>query len=249
MAGQFLAMAIRGRMESPDGQIFAVPPTMNANDCLAIFSGTYEHYETQLLRSWFQSDHTIVEIGANVGVVSRYAFMEKLQEGGSYICVEPNPVSHAALQNNMRRASEISPRKNFSIIAAAICSPKQEATAAQFVVRKNLTSALVGQLPSDKTEQVVWVQSISLSGLLKKYAPKGASLICDAEGAEIPMIFEDSAAFQKINQIAIELHEPQFTGHPETPDIMLRELYKLGFFVRANIGNTYHLAKERLACG
>ena len=83
MAGAFLAMAIRDRMESPDGQIFDVPATMNANDCLAIFTGTYEHDETQLLRRWFFSDHTIVEVGANIGVVSRYAFMEKLQEGGA----------------------------------------------------------------------------------------------------------------------------------------------------------------------
>jgi hypothetical protein len=110
-------------------------------------------------------------------------------------------------------------------------------------VRKNLTSALVGQLPFNKTEEVIWVQSISLSGLLKKYAPDGASLICDAEGAEISMIFEDSAAFQKIRQMAIELHEPHFTGHPETPDIMLQKLSKLGFLARANIGNAYYLAK------
>jgi hypothetical protein len=143
----------------------------------------------------------------------------------------------------MRRASQISPRKSFRIIAAAVCSPKEEATAAQFVVRKNLTSALVGQLPFNKTEEVILVQSISLSGLLKKYAPEGASLICDAEGAEIPMIFEDCAAFQKIRQITIELHEPQFTGHPETPDIMLQKLSKLGFLVKANIGNTYYLVK------
>ena len=84
-------------------------------------------------------------------------------------------------------------------------------------VRQNLASALVGQLPSDESDTIIQVPTRSLGSLLKDHAPNGASMICDAEGAEIPMIVNDPKAFSQVRQIAIELHDPRFTGHPETP--------------------------------
>lgn len=233
------------RIVAPDGQLFEVPATMTAIDCLAISTGRYEYDETEILRQWFKPDHTIIEIGANIGVVSHYAFLEKLDDNGTYLCVEPNPISRPALEINMQRSASLCPRKNFMIIGAAVCEPDRNGKNADFVIRQDLTSALVGQLPSDENDTIIRVPTRSLSSLMKDHAPNGASMICDAEGAEIPMIIDDPEAFSQIRQITIELHEPQFTGHPETPSFLISKLEELGLMVAGKARNSYYMTRPR----
>jgi FkbM family methyltransferase len=243
LSAEFLAMSWRNRITTPDGQVFDIPSTMNANECLAVYGGNYEADETRIIREWMQPDSTIVEIGCNIGFVGRYAFTEKLLDSGTYICVEPNPVPGPALRRNMERAERQCPGRRFEIVSAAIRGGGDQRVDVQFVVRKNQTSAAVGQIPHEKMEQIISVPSMSLTTLLRTYAPNGASLICDAEGAEIDMIFKDGEAFQHIRQIAIELHEPAFTGRAERPDIMLDRLKSLGFTCKARMGNTCYLIR------
>ena len=244
-----LSMASSNDIIAPDGQVFDVPDTMAANECLAIAAGSYEHDEIAILRQLFKPDHTVIEIGANIGVVSRYAFLEKLEDGGTYFCVEPNPLSRPALEINMQRSAFFCPKKYFKIISAAVCEPDRNGKTAAFVVRQNLASALVGQLPSDESDTIIQVPTRSLGSLLKDHAPNGASMICDAEGAEIPMIVNDPEAFSQVRQIAIELHDPRFTGHPETPSFLVSQFKDSGFVVAGKLGNVYYLTRHVLSSG
>lgn len=246
LADTFLSTAFNNHITAPDGQLFDVPPTMAANECLAIFTGSYERDEIDILRKWFRPDHTIIDIGANIGVVSRYAFLEKLADDGTYICVEPNPLARHALEINMQRSASLCPKKNYMIIAAAVCEPDRNGKNAAFVVRQNLASALVGQLPSDGNDTIIQVPTRSLGSLMKDHAPNGASMICDAEGAEIPLIVNDPETFSQIRQIAIELHEPRFTGHQETPSFLISKLWELGFGVFGRAGNAYYLTRPAI---
>jgi hypothetical protein len=78
---------------------------------------------------------------------------------------------------------------------------------------------------------------------MREFAPNGASLICDTEGGEIPMILEDAASFAGIRQMVIELHGPELTGRSETPEQMLAVLAKLGFTVGGLYDNCFYLTR------
>ena len=118
---RFLAMAARNRITGLDGQVFDIPATLDAIDCLAIFNGGFERDETELVRRWLQPDTTIVEIGANIGFVSRYAFLEKLAPRRD-VCLhraEPAGAPRAGAQH-ARVPRRSAPGKRFEIVHAAV---------------------------------------------------------------------------------------------------------------------------------
>jgi FkbM family methyltransferase len=231
------------RLLTPGGQLFDLPPDLDDYNRCALFAGRYERLELKLLKRYFETDSTIIEIGANIGVVARYAFLNRLRDGGTYICVEPNPHSRAALHANMLRAQTKRPWRKFDIVAAAVAAPARDGQKERFALRQNLGSALATTNTSE--EGTVEVDVHSLSSLMRDLAPAGASLICDAEGGEIPMILEDTAGFAAIRQILIELHEPWLTGRSETPDQMIAALEKLGFTVLCELGNCCYLRRTK----
>ncbi len=245
LAGRFLR-DVFGQVSTPDGYNFKVYPTMHPMDCLALRTGRYERAETAILRGHFQPDDTIIEIGSNIGVVASVAFSEKLNDGGTLVCVEPNPDALPALAFNIAALRPRFPARNAVIIAAAVDAPGAETGTAEFRIRPNLGSGLAAVTAPRSNERVTDVAATSLSALVKRYAPNGASLICDAEGGEIPMILEDREGLRHIRQMAIELHEPGLTGRRETPEIMLDHLKSQGFSVGARNLNTWYLTRASL---
>lgn len=237
-AGALMRGISPGRLMVPNGQVFDIPPGMDDYSRCALFAGRYERLEIALLKQWFREDSTIIEVGSNIGVVARYAFLEKLKAGGTYICVEPNPRSLPALRANMKRAEASRPGRHVQIVAAAVSGRAEEGGTVPFTVRQDLGSSLTASpVPSWREETIVQVPLRTLSGLLREFAPGGASLISDVEGAEIPMILDDPDAFAQVRQIVMELHEPALTGRPETPDFLIAALGRLGFVVRARLGH------------
>jgi FkbM family methyltransferase len=226
------------------GQSFAVPSGWRLKNRLSLFLNRYEGNDIELLRKWFKPVDVIVEIGANIGVVARYAFLNKLNDGGNYICIEPNPRSFDALNANMLEAQRAAPNRNYTIIQAAVCPPPQEGQELDFLVRPNLRSGLKSHIKDSGNEVTAKVATISLSSIMRKYAPRGASLICDAEGGEIPVIQQDPEAFANIRQIEIELHDPSLTGQQETQETMLKALKGLGFRLEEQIRDSYCLTHD-----
>ncbi|MDP9127011.1 MAG: FkbM family methyltransferase [Pseudomonadota bacterium] len=243
LAGLVVRQTTHGHIPTPDGHIYTVPAHMNRNDCASIMLGRYEKAEISLLGG-MRPDHTIVEIGANIGVLARHAFETRLADGGKYVCVEPNPESLQALAANMSRAHTTYPSRNFEIINAALCPPESNGQTADFCVRPNLSSGLLQHLKSSKNEVTIPVLTRSLSSILKEHAPKGATLIMDAEGAEIDLLTRDAGAFGNIHQIAIELHNPELTGRAVTQADMIDQFGALGFAVRKHVMNSYLLTRE-----
>jgi FkbM family methyltransferase len=227
------------------GQSFTVPSGWPLKNRLSLLLNRYEGVDIKLVGKWFEPDDTIIEIGANIGVVARYAFLKKLNDGGNYICIEPNPRSFNALNANMLEAQKAAPRKNFTIIQAAICPPQQEGRELDFFVRANLRSGLKSHINDSGSEVTARVATISLSSVMRRYAPGGASLICDAEGGEISVIRQDPEAFANIRQIEIELHDPSLTGKHETQEGMLEALKDLGFRLEEQIRSSYCLTRDR----
>lgn len=244
-AGSHTLKAVFGNAVTPDGYLIRVGNNTHASDYIDIWRGRYEAAETQILRNNFKSDHTIIEIGSNIGLVARIAIEEKLDRHGCYIAVEPNPRAHHALETNLLRSRKRDITKKFEIVAAAVAAPADEGKQASFTMRPNMSSGLDTHTheklsPGDKTR----VRVTSLSEILKHYAPNGASLIMDAEGAEYKTILQDADAFKKIHQMSIEFHDKTVTGLDYTPNDGLVALQKMGFNVGARVGNTYYLSRS-----
>jgi FkbM family methyltransferase len=230
---------------APDGQVFDVPPNMNPLDRHALKHGNYESDEIGVLRQFFKRETgTIIDIGANIGVVARYAIAERLGSGGLYVCVEPNPEVHKALAANMDRASAAYPGHDTYIEKVAIGSPQQNGKRVHFAVRPGLGSGLTTWLKPSAHEITVPVPVMSLSRLMAKHLSQSTSLICDAEGGEIPIIFHDRGSLKHVRQIVIELHEPQLTGWDVTPNEMIRQLSMLGFQRRGGADRTHYFSRD-----
>lgn len=229
-----------------NGDFYATPRQMNPIDYISLVLGRYERAELGMLKRHFKSAANIIEVGANIGVLTRAAFETKLESDGRLICLEPNPDSKQSLLRNVLLNRRSGPQNyTFEFLQYALCAPSNEGEAI-FIQRNNLSSGLVGQVeknPSDTSH--ISVSTISLSSLLEQKNVTGRySLICDAEGAEIPMMYEDGDALKNCDQILIELHHPDLTGQPVTPHDMLGRLKELGFHLKDQDTNTYYLNRE-----
>lgn len=240
--GAFLAQTTGGTY-MPDGRFYDVPPSFHGLDYLKMISGQYEHDERKILHRDFRPDHTLIEVGSNIGVVSRLAYETKLLPAGKMICVEANPASLSCLEINMGRSGMAAPGRSFEIVLAAMGMPRYEGEMADFLQCNTLCSALNSVAADRKQSQTIQVPVRSLSSLVGEHAPDGYSLICDAEGAEIPLLLDDVRALDTCRQIAIELHHPELTGSPLTPRDMIALFKDNGFDHRRQIADTHYFSR------
>jgi len=249
LVGSMLADAWgRNAFMLDEQQWIKVPKDMPGPLFLSLVTGRYEKAERIVLREHFKPAATIVEIGANIGVVATTAIRTRLEAGGRYICVEPNPDALPILRTNLARAAaefHNGAVPKIDIVDAAISYPDRAGEEAPFFARQNLSSGLTTQVvPMQGDQKPVIVPITSLGAILKAQQVTGPySLICDGEGVEIPIIFNDSDALKNCTQMAIELHDPALTGSDITPDDMLAELGRLGFELQGQSYKTYYLTR------
>ena len=232
------------RVITPERQIFNISPEMGRGDYMALLRGRYEAAELSILRRSFRNASTIVELGSNIGIVAYHALTQRMMPGGQMICVEPNETSLQALRANTARALKgVDARVSF--VHAAVGAADHGDVMANFLARPNLSSGLVTQVapqPGDKAP--VSVRVTSLSDILRLHAVGEYSLICDIEGGEIPLLYEDGASLAGCSQMLIELHAPELTGRDVRPRDMLRQLKRLGFACEDRVANTYYLERR-----
>jgi len=224
---------------TPGNGGFYIPSTFNPIDVAALKRGEYESAESDILRDHFRPDRTIIEIGANIGYVSRLACETKLMTGGTYVAIEANSVSIPSLQKNL-------PDNNVHILNAAIGIPaSHEGELQSFIPRQNLSSGLESVLKTGMFESRTGVPVRSLSSVAREFdrAGKGYSLICDAEGAEILILQQDPGSLEKCRQVAIELHHPNLTGSDVTPKNMIGIFETLGFKHRYELHDTHYFCR------
>ncbi len=233
-------------IQTPDNGGFFIPGKFNQIDIDALRRGEYEYAETQILRRHFRPDHTIIEIGANIGYVSRFACDKKLESGGTYVAIEANSLSIPSLKRNL---GDSFIGRNIHIMPAAIGIPvTKEGELQNFVPRNNLSSGLENVLKTGMFESTIGVPVRSLSSVVREFdtARRGYSLICDAEGAEILILEKDPQSFDTCHQVAIELHHPDLTGSNVTPQHMVRMFEQLGFKHECRMQDTHYFARPDL---
>lgn len=242
MAGKVAAAAFGRAVVATTGYVYDVPRSMQGLMYASLTLGRYEKAEIKILRDHFRKASNIIEIGANIGIVTRVAISEKLDDDGMYVAVEPNPRSLEVLDRNIKRSAPLSGNKEAFIENAALAGPDKDNTFATFMMRPNLSSGLASHTASQVKEEAVNVPLISLGRILKIYDMDRASLVIDAEGAEIDMILKDAEALKRIDQMAIEVHETSLTGRNDYPPAkVVDELRKQGFTVGGRAENTYYL--------
>lgn len=227
-----------GTARMPDGNWFDVPKGFHPWDYMHLWDGSYERAEMQILKDHFKADHTIIEIGANIGVVSCAALKDKLLPQGTIILVEANPISLPCLKANIEGSIN---GHHVEILPCAVGAPDVEGETQIFQQKMSLGSGL-GETVKKLTRETrsIEVPVYSLSRIVNEYAKDGYSLICDAEGAEILILEKDPHSLDTCRQIAIELHKPEQTGLSVTPQHMIKQLESLGFRNRGESSNTYY---------
>jgi FkbM family methyltransferase len=208
---------------------YATPAFCDNGDRVALLIGTYEKEERQLLAQ-FDPASVIIELGSNIGFMARHAIKSKLEKGGMYVCVEGNPVVQDALRHNMIATVSRYPGHSFQIVRAVVSGPENHGQNVRFVLRPGMDSGMSETLNTTAQDKIIDVQALSLGNIIDDYAPVGqrVSLICDIEGAEIGLV-RHPRMFDRVNQIAIELHRPQHTGCSETPEDVLQSFAGMGF--------------------
>lgn len=198
-----------------------------------------------MMREYFHPDSSILELGSNIGVVTSYAFLEKLLDGGVLSGFEPNPESFPTLRANMNNIRNRRPSCTFNLFAVAVAPPAVARHGwASFDVRRNLSSALKGVVSPELKSREERVKVISLKKVVERLAPDGASLVMDIEGSEYDLFRQDPESLAKIRQMAIEIHGPELTKRPDQkPEELAAFIRTLGFRERARAGNTWVFAR------
>jgi FkbM family methyltransferase len=230
------------QLTTAEGYKITIPATTSIGLYLSLRSGSYEGHEKKLLRECFEPADNIIEAGSNMGVIAAIALNEKLKNGGHMTCFEANADLIPVLQENIQRVLNMTGNlsKSCAIHNAAI--GVKEDDKAEFLVRSSLGSGLGQYTERRKGDKAVSVPVISLEKAASRY-PDGYSLICDIEGGEIGLIFEQASALAGCSQMMIELHEPKDTGSDVTPEMMVAELRNLGFKRQAQSGNCHYLVR------
>ena len=80
--------------------------------------GTYESAEVNLMKRFLSRDQTIIDVGANVGYLTRF-FARSTGPGGRVFAFEPNPLVFPLLQRNVSQFKQVSVYNIGLSIAAA----------------------------------------------------------------------------------------------------------------------------------
>lgn len=231
-----------GFVDTPDNGRFRIPRSIHPYTYWALRRGRYEQAETRVLEEEFKPDSLIIDVGSNIGFVSRHA-CKKLKPSGTLVCIEADPRNLKYLELNMADARRA---QNVQIVAAAIGAPEHEGESCYFRQRRNLCSGLGEVARPERREKVIEVPMRSLSSIVDTFdiGQSGFSLVCDAEGAEILVVTKDPGSLRRCNQIAIELHHPSQTGSDITPDDIVRMLKELGFVHKRVVEDTHYFDRS-----
>lgn len=226
----------------PHGMRLQVPRDLNPAIYEQFWRGLYEQPETRLMRAHFHADHTIVDLGANLGYVGAFALREKLLPGGRLVCVEANPDMHDCLAENIAvRARAGFEDRQVDIIRAALVAGSSGGKAA-FMKLPTLSSHVLNGESLHQGGEVICVDTVTMDALAARYAPDGYSLICDIEGGETALL-ESPEALAGCRQMMVELHQPELVQQGSSVDDAIRRFEDMGFELRGRDHQSYAFAR------
>ncbi|MCP9480875.1 FkbM family methyltransferase [Shimia sp. CNT1-13L.2] len=176
----------------------------------------YEDPEARFVRAHVEMGTHVVELGGSIGVVS--ALIRKaIGPQAKHVIVEANPALAAVCKVN---ASATANPGCVEVIEAAV-----DYSGAEQVMFDFGHNAHTGRV----SDQGVPVPTTTL-GTVAASLPSGpAVLVCDIEGAELSLIFSDTAALERFETVILETHPHAYPDGFEDLDRMLTHLAAQGF--------------------
>ncbi|MCC6724501.1 MAG: FkbM family methyltransferase [Saprospiraceae bacterium] len=169
----------------------------------AIFFKAYEGAEIRFLRQYLRNTFDVIELGASLGIVSSQIANKLKNSKKRIICVEPNRMLLESLKKNLTSNGGAD---NHIILNNLVDYSKPLHSEVAFFASSDILGSSKSAAPSSNTFEEYPVKNITLSHILSEFQIDKFSLVCDIEGAEIEMIFNDQAALSKCQQLIIETH-------------------------------------------
>jgi FkbM family methyltransferase len=146
------------------------------------------------------------------------------------VCVEAHPglisVAKRNLQLNVLNA-------NTRLLNAAICYDSVRDGQVALVTTNNT----LGTTVSTDFDSELLVRAVTLSEIISENSIASFAMVADIEGAEAGLVECDDKAFEKCQQVIIELHETTYNGLRRTvTDMKEMIVTKLGFTLTAQRG-------------
>jgi FkbM family methyltransferase len=196
------------------------------------FLGTYDPPQRALLRRFCHPGYTVIDVGANVGIISVTA-AEIVGAEGYVLMVEPNPALCRRLEALCRR----NPLGNLHLFEAAVGT--HPGTLPFYVSSAHTYSTLIKEtLPDYPLDRVVNVQVVRLADVLARVpGDRHLHLLkVDAEGVDVSVMLDAAAAIETrlIDVIIVEAFDKRV-------NVVLDAYARLGYSAHALHPETHQL--------
>ena len=187
----------------------------------ALFKGTYEKFECDLVKQHVTAGAKVLEIGTGIGLVSLVA--TRLSGQGNVLSYEANPKMEATI-----RANYLLNGFEPNLRMKALTADGRELT---FFQDQNILSSSLHE--RDIKSTTITVPSVAINDVLKEAAP--SVILMDVEGAEVELL--EIADLSNVKVMIIEMH-PHIVGH-DVIDGLLESLNAQGFTPAEQQHKTY----------
>lgn len=217
---------VLGNRVRMDGLTYSVEsPNISRRHKSILAFGLHEIEERKLIQRWLPRQHSVIELGGGLGVVSCLT-NRQLQDGVKHIVVEANPHMVPVLERN-RDLNGCS----FSVINKAISNAGSQITLPIDPSFVGSNMAAVGTSIGS-----VIVSAVTLKTLADSEGIDQFSLIADIEGAEDAVICEDLPQLgDRVRFAMFELH-PLILGTDRT-EYLMKRMAEMGFVLQERLGS------------
>lgn len=182
--------------------------------------GVYDPPLTRLLQKFCKPGMTMIDVGANIGIVSS-SVTEQLGKSGYLLMVEPNP----SLAKRLRQFAANNPYMNMHVQELAVAT--QTGKLPFYVSSAHTYSTLIKeQLPGYPLESVVEVSVVRMSDILALVPAERHIhvLKLDAEGVDMNVMLDAMPEIQekKIDLIIVEANQ-------KTVDEVVQKYHDIGY--------------------
>jgi FkbM family methyltransferase len=191
----------------------------------ALFKGTYEEFECDLVKQHVTLGAKVLEIGTGIGLVSLMA--TRLSGEGNVLSHEANPKMEATIRANYA-LNGFEPNLRME----AVTADGRELT---FFQDQNILSSSLYERDIESTKMVV--PSVAINDVLKEHSP--SVVLMDVEGAEVELL--EVADLSTVQIMIIEMH-PHIVGE-DVIDGLIAGLNAQGFTAAGRQHKTYLFAR------
>jgi len=239
--GKAIGLIYRDRIPARGLMVRTASPLIRPEVKALLALGMYESAERRLVTRFLRSDVAVVELGSSIGYITGHI---ALRCPPHQVGVEANILLHPLIEDLMRLNGLTSVR----LIHGAIDYSGRKTV--RFSVNSyNTGSAVATDNTTRRPAMEVEVAALTLGDVVDREGIHEFALVCDIEGAERGMIWnENSTVIRRCRQMIIELHGGEYNHEQMSPDALAQKVQsRWGMQVTARDGNTWVFQRQEAA--